>query len=511
MPWCVEGSPCPYRILTEGLVERRYDLGMTLIAISLFMFTPGLATSAAPDTDPIPERPWTLMVYGAADNNADGPILDFLDSIRQALDDDPGMELLLFIDRSEHFSSDAKSLGADFTDARIYRLHKDSAELLDASEYFPGMGGDEEFEVDSADPRNVAQFVAFGKANFPARKYGLMIYSHADGCTMCPDEESGRSMSIPELTDWVDESASVDFLALELCNMAGVEIAYQWRPGNGGFSADVLVAIPNAGPLLDWDRAFARIRSAGHPRSSEGSDLAGETFDPATMTALEFGTLVVDEGFAGRRAMGKRHPDMAAVVAHEAAGCYDLTKVGAAKKKIDALAVSLNETGAKEIFEGLRGANGECDVMNYVGGNLGTRPYVDAFALFDRAAKCDELSDRTRAAAALARDAIDELVVASFGMEGLEGFVPGSNGIFLVFPDGDAEVQGRFGLTRVWNEMGWYTPLEADGEVGPYGRWAFLADGAEPGNGAVENWFELLDCWFDDATESPAGLNRYAY
>ena len=243
-----------------------------------------------------PERPWTLLVYGAADNNADGPILEFLDSVRAALDDDPGIELLLFIDRSEGFSNDSTSLGADFTGARVYRLRRDTAELLDASEYFPGMSADEEYEVDSADPENVSRFVAFGKDRFPARNYGLMIYSHADGCTMCPDEESGRDMNIPELTDWVDEEASVDFLALELCNMAGIEIAYQWRPGNGGFSADVLVAIPNAGPPLDWDRAFARIRSPGHPLAIPASSNATENkvVDPARMTAEDFGRLVVD-------------------------------------------------------------------------------------------------------------------------------------------------------------------------------------------------------------------------
>jgi len=189
-----------------------------------------------------PERPWTLMIYGAADNNADGPILDFLHGVRTALDDDPGMEILLFIDRSEGFSNDASALGSDFTGARIFRLRKDSAELLDASSHFPGMTADEEYEVDSADPRNIGSFVAFCKQRFPARNYALMIYSHADGCTMCPDEESGRDMHIPALSREVGKGASVDLLALELCNMGGIEIAYEWRPGNGGFSADYLRA-----------------------------------------------------------------------------------------------------------------------------------------------------------------------------------------------------------------------------------------------------------------------------
>ena len=60
------------------------------------------------------------------------------------------------------------------------------------------------------------------------------------------------------------------------------------------------------------------------------------------------------------------------------------------------------------------------------------------------------------------------------------------------------------------------TPLASDAWDGsdggaPYGRWAFLEDGATPGNGVVENWFELLDAWFDDTSDDPAGLNRYVW
>jgi len=481
-----------------------------LITIAVAVSLAAQATAAPAPAEP---RPWTLLVYGAADNNADGPILEFLDGVRKALDDDPGMELVLFLDRSEGYSDDASLLGEDFHGARIYRLRKDSAELLDADEFFPGMSADADYEVDSADPQNVAAFVRFGKAHFPAERTGLMIYSHADGCTMCPDEESGRSMSIPELTDWVEEDCSVDFLALELCNMGGLEIAYQWRPGNGGFSADVLVAIPNAGPPLDWDRAFRRIRSEGHVRAIDASGGASqeELLDPATMTPAAFGRLVIEEGERGRRAMAEAYPDDAERVAYEAAGCYDLRLAEAAKEAVDALAVSLWKAGAKDLFEELRdgAADGE-PVMNYVRGSFRARPYVDAYALAQRAAACERLPQDARAASRATMQALDALVLASFGMDALHGFERGKHGIFLAFPDGDGPPGGP-GASRAWQELAWYSPLEAGGEGAPYGRWAFLADGATPGNGEVENWFELLDAWFDDTSKGAKGSNRYAW
>ena len=451
-------------------------------------------------------RPWTLMVYGAADNNADGPILEFLDGVRKALDDDPGMELILFIDRSTEYSDDADVLGADFTGARLFRLTSETAEPLEAGEFFPGMDEGGEYEVDSSDPGNIERFVAFGKQHFPARRYGLMIYSHANGCTMCPDDESGGDMHIPELTEVVGPEASVDFLALELCNMGGIEIAYQWRPGNGGFSTDALLAIPTAGPPLDWDRAFARIRSDGHAAFA-----GAETVDPEGMDALGFGRLVVEEGFEGRRAVAKAHPEFAAQVAYESAACYDLARSAEAKRSVDKLAAALAVHGSREVLEELRGPGPEGAVMNYVGGEFGRRPYVDLPALLTRIADCDELAPEVRAAAREARVAVDELVVASFGMPGHEGFVAGENGIFIVFPSSRDLIDGPMGERPAWPELDWYTPLEPLEPDGPYGRWSFLAEGATPDNGEVENWFELLDCWFDDVSLDPGGVNHYVY
>jgi len=36
-------------------------------------------------------------------------------------------------------------------------------------------------------------------------------------------------------------------------------------------------------------------------------------------------------------------------------------------------------------------------------------------------------------------------------------------------------------------------------------------DGATTGNGEVENWFELLDSWFDDTSGDAGGLNGHRW
>jgi hypothetical protein len=84
-------------------------------------------------------------------------------------------------------------------------------------------------------------------------------------------------------------------------------------------------------------------------------------------------------------------------------------------------------------------------------------------------------------------------------MAGYEGFARGKNGVFITLP---ADEPGR------WKAFQWYSPLTAVQDGKDFGHWSFLADGATSGNGKVENWFELLDSWFDVADDA-GGVNGY--
>ena len=72
------------------------------------------------------KRPWTLLLYGAVDNSADDPFVAFTDQVRRAIDDDPGIELVVLIDRSKKHAKRATFLGDDFDSTRLYRVKKDS-------------------------------------------------------------------------------------------------------------------------------------------------------------------------------------------------------------------------------------------------------------------------------------------------------------------------------------------------------------------------------------------------
>jgi clostripain len=456
---------------------------MLTTALAAALLFPIAAQDAAKQAAPL--KPWTLLVYGGADNNADGPIQEFLDGVRKAFDGDPGMELVLYIDRSDKFSDGAELFGEDFTGARLYRLGKDSVERLAGGAEMPDITLDKDVEINSSDPVQLKRFIAFGKAHFPARRTGLLIYSHADGRTMCPDEQCSGEMGIPALSSVMTPAESLDFLALELCNMGGIEIAYQWRPGPDRWGADVLVAIPNAGPPLDWDRAFARIRSPGHASSAQGPYL-----DPAQMDAAAFGNLVIEEGELGRKAMAERRKGAGS---HESAGCYDLRAVATVKKSVDALARALAAApDDKSVFLEMRGPGPIGTAIDYSEGG----PCIDLYDLCQRAEACDALSEGVRAACSQVMADVDRFMLSSFGMSAYEGFEKGKHGVFIVLPE-----QGRD-----WSWFNWYSPRA--GKESWSGNWAFLADGSVADNGKVDTWYELLDSWFDKADDK-GGSNGY--
>ena len=277
---------------------------------------------------------------------------------------------------------------------------------------------------------------------------------------------------------------SVDFLGLELCNMAGIEIAYQWRPGPERFGADVLVAIPNAGPPLDWDRAFERIRSPGHASPSKSG-----TLDPAALSAADFGRLVIEEGRRGRELAAERGGS-------EAAGAFDLARTAAVKQALDQLARTLAQPGSSAAFFAARGGDKGERALNYDQGG----PYVDLYDLCRRAAASEQLPEPARTAARGVTAALEKCVIASFGMADYPGFESGKNGLFVILPRAPDDSKKR------WKQFAWYSPKPSQVGKTSFGGWDFLREGATEGNGVVENWFELLDSWFDE-NDAQGGAN----
>jgi len=296
----------------------------------------------------------------------------------------------------------------------------------------------------------------------------LIFYSHGSGWHWCPDEQAGDKLYPAELSTYLDEEDGVDLMVFDVCLMGGLENCYEWRPGNGGFYADVMVATPNAGYPFPWGRILGKVRAGG----GEG------LHDPKTMTARDFGSLVVSETLAHR----KRSTPKA--VEGEAQGCYDLRFAGPVKQSFDALARALAQDANKA--ELMRLGDLSDGALNYAHTSSGidpTLPYIDAFDLCEQLATSTSFGAAVRARAKESQAALGQLVVGSFGMQRYTNFQPGKNGVYVVLPNGDPEQ---------WRSCSWLSPTLGD-EGGPFGNYAWCRDGAQAENGEVDNWFELIN------------------
>ena len=491
-----------------------------LLALLTLAANLGFSRTQAPS---VPKTHWTIMHYGATDNNNDEMIVPFYQKMKSGFIDNQGLELIALADRNPGYSHDTTVFGEDFSDTRLYRIAHEKTERLGGGAEFPEITKTSNYEANTADAMTLKKFIRFCKAHYPAEHYALVVFAHGSGPLMCPDEGSpGDAMYTAEITDVLTAEDSVDLMVLDVCLMGGVENAYQWRPSNGKFGADVLVAsAPPSGPFA-YDKVFERLRSGGGDNGEVDSMVGGKEkyCDPATMTALDFGGVIIEEIYDGQ-------PE-------ESWACYDLTKVEAVKQKVDAFAASLAKEGKKDDLAHVRGAGVVRPILNYVSGDFTDLAWIFTpfFDLYDLAKRTTESprfgGGKVRRDAATLMKAVDELVAYSYGGGNYPGFENGRHGIYIFFPNGDRKapylnvrhwaLQTGYNPSRVMKAP--EVPLPKDLDLpkefalqlaATYGHYLWCADGATPRNNKVENWFELLDSWFDTGNGKEGGLNNYQW
>jgi hypothetical protein len=87
-------------------------------------------------------------------------------------------------------------------------------------------------EVNMADPQTLINFISYGKENYPAERYQLCIWSHANAWYgTCPDETSGGDiMTSDEFKQALIISGGVDLLCfIGCCQMGSLEAVYELK------------------------------------------------------------------------------------------------------------------------------------------------------------------------------------------------------------------------------------------------------------------------------------------
>ena len=211
------------------------------VVLGLWLWlTPGMAWAATPVD-------WTLMVYIAADNDLERAALIDLDEMERGMPAS-GVEVIALVDRAEGY---ADGYG-DWSDARVLRIRPDSETGVLASEELLRLG-----EINTGDPVNVTNFVQYATKNFPARRYGLVMWDHGGGWQgMADDENPGQgrehdNLSLSELSGALSQAVpkgnKLDLIGFDMCLMAQVEIAYEMAP-----FANYMVASQAVEPGYGW-------------------------------------------------------------------------------------------------------------------------------------------------------------------------------------------------------------------------------------------------------------------
>lgn len=408
---------------------------------------------------------WTIMHYCAGDTN--GLAADLCNDIEEIIKGyNENCNILVLIDVSA--GSKCTISNQTFSGTGVFRVEKNKLtriELQDVYEYF----GD---SVDTGDTDCLQAFISYCKANYPAKYYGMFLGGHGMGVSstvysnivqknILYDGGTKRMICAVDLTKKLDESYSVDFLGLDLCYMGSVEFLYQIRKGNGRFSAHYVTAsAPEVwGMGLDYSRIYKKFVSDITPNNL--ASLVVKSQDEYTKTSGVTHSLKLKQSLIA----------------------CDLSKIDNVKQKFDKFCNVLKDK--KALAESVRASRGitQDDITHYFSSMYSTEwKYYPYFDLYDFVFQIGEKDEDLKEISREVCDAIDDLILDSFGRESYSRFQPGKMGLSFFFPD--------FSISGCsWDYMMWNKVSVSGNEC--YGNLSWSKDNADIGN-----WFTLLESWY---------------
>lgn len=195
-------------------MKRKHIIIPTLsVLLSVGFF---LTLSCAPMSEPLAD--WTLLVYMIADNNLDSFTTADINEMESALPTS-NVQVVVYVDRAVGSVPEAPV---------CLRIVGDRSKEI-VSELVRTY-----IEQDSCDDKVLAEFIGWAKSTYPARRYGLVLWSHGTGWipakrSFGEDASAGQSeMEISDLATALPDHGFA-FITFDACLMGDVETAYALR------------------------------------------------------------------------------------------------------------------------------------------------------------------------------------------------------------------------------------------------------------------------------------------
>lgn len=238
------------------------------------------ARTAVATTQLVVEQPreWTWIVYVAAANNLEDYAYDDLNEMEQA-ELPEGVQIVALVDTTGTDGSHSEWTGDGFR----YIVQHDSDPLRVTSPS-TNLG-----ETDSGDWNTLKGFVDWSVANYPANRYGVILWDHGSGFKspgasrppikgICWDDDSGSHIATSEMPTALAglPNGMADIFQMDACLMGMAEVAYEMRdaaaycigseenvPGMGNDYADLFARLgadstqPNEKLAVDFVDSYA--------------------------------------------------------------------------------------------------------------------------------------------------------------------------------------------------------------------------------------------------------------
>jgi len=238
------------------MVRFRFPFLLVLLALAIFGCGGGGDAGTTGTTGTTGGRgKWTVLVYMNAANNL-YPDSDLNVIQMQKAAGNPLVRIVVQWKQTQSLYP-----ASSFDGTRRY-LIKPSAGNTVASQVLQDMGQG----IDMGDPQTLNDFIAWGKASFPADHYLLILWDHGNGWRMKMDQATGRAFSYDDQTNhaiqiWNIQTAlgtqQFDTIVWDCSLMQMAEVVYQVQ-GHTRWNVASEESPPAAG--YPYDSALAKYR-----------------------------------------------------------------------------------------------------------------------------------------------------------------------------------------------------------------------------------------------------------
>lgn len=360
---------------------------------------------------------WTVMLFIAGDNNLEEAGIEDINEMEIA-GSSAQVNLLVEFDRSPQYTA----AEGDWSGARRFYITQDTSDEI-RSPVMQDLG-----EIDSGDPREIADFAKWGIENYPAEKFAFIIWNHGWSWSftnqsallkgISSDDSTGNDITVAggELASLLEEisfyaDGKLEFLGFDACTMQSWEVAHIAHP-----YAKYLTASQDYVDFDGWDYEHSMQDLLDNPEM-DGADL-GEAI------AYRF----FQTGDATKSVL-------------------DLSKLPAFETALDNFASLMMENGSGQLFR-----QAARNTYSYDGSEWGEDHDIGGLLSYiANNTDSSELQDK----ASLAEQALDELVIINY----VQDYYSDATGLSIYSPPyrdwgvSQEYLDANWSQTSLWDDM----------------------------------------------------------